>query len=169
VNFLRHHCQYYARTGMMSRTEESSSTAQNSRQKSLSSSIFSVPAPIKQLFDQFPLLTYPINDLPQRAPRHRNSHVLYVFTTDAGAIQSAPSYNPACLKWQVGVLLLPALHYSSSQHYRHTSSSPKSPSGSPQQTTMPHPVAPYRSYFPRRQSRISNHNPFIQANCNDGP
>ncbi|KAF2703469.1 hypothetical protein K504DRAFT_392321 [Pleomassaria siparia CBS 279.74] len=60
--------------------------------------IFAVPAPIRQLFDKFPLLTYPSNDLPHRT--RRNGHVLYVFATEDGAAAGAPSYNPACLKWQ---------------------------------------------------------------------
>ncbi|KAF2786163.1 hypothetical protein K505DRAFT_368463 [Melanomma pulvis-pyrius CBS 109.77] len=60
--------------------------------------IFSVPAPIRQLFDKFPLLTYPSNDLPHRA--HLDGHVLYVFASEDGAAAGAPSYNPACLKWQ---------------------------------------------------------------------
>jgi hypothetical protein len=66
-----------------------------------SRSIFTVPAPIKQLFDRFPLLTYSPNDLPQRAPRHRDAHTLFVFATEGEAADGAPSYNPACLKWQV--------------------------------------------------------------------
>ncbi|KAL5119974.1 hypothetical protein ACEQ8H_002072 [Pleosporales sp. CAS-2024a] len=63
-------------------------------------SLFAVPTPIKQLFDRFPLLTYPVNDLPQRAPQHRDAHVLYIFTPGEGAPKGLPSYNPACLKWQ---------------------------------------------------------------------
>jgi metaxin len=60
-----------------------------------------VPAPIKQLFDRFPLLSYPANELPLRAPRHRSEHVLYVFATEGGARRGEPSFNPSCLKWQV--------------------------------------------------------------------
>jgi metaxin len=100
VNFLQHH-RRHATHSIMSQAPKSSSSAQSNRQPPPSHSIFSVPTPIKQLFDQFPLLTYPINNLPQRAPRHRDAHVLYVFTTDQGAVHGAPSYNPACLKWQV--------------------------------------------------------------------
>ena len=61
--------------------------------------IFTVPTPIRQLFDQFPLQTYPSNELPYHA--HHKYHVLYVFATKEGAAAGAPSYNPACLKWQV--------------------------------------------------------------------
>lgn len=95
----------------MSRSSRSNVTATSSRQQQQppSSSIFSVPAPIKQLFDQFPLLTYPVNEFPQRVPQHGNAHVLYVFTTDQGALQGAPSYNPACLKWQVRLSPNPTL------------------------------------------------------------
>jgi len=86
---------------IMSSANEANAVGRSSKQQPPSRSLFSVPAPIKQLFDQFPLLTYPVNDLPQRAPQHRNAHVLHVFTTDNGAARGAPSYNPACLKWQV--------------------------------------------------------------------
>ncbi|OAL05310.1 hypothetical protein IQ06DRAFT_342612 [Phaeosphaeriaceae sp. SRC1lsM3a] len=87
----------------MSHNQESKEVPQRShpRQSVPSrSSIFTVPAPIKQLFDQFPLYTYPVNDLPQRAPQQRSAHVLYVFTTEDGAVRGLPSYNPACLRWQ---------------------------------------------------------------------
>ncbi|KAF1944029.1 hypothetical protein EJ02DRAFT_452871 [Clathrospora elynae] len=80
----------------MSQTEKS----QVNKQNQASASIFSVPAPIKQLFDRFPLHTYALHELPQRAPRHRNAHVLYLFTSDEGVLTGAPSHNPACLKWQ---------------------------------------------------------------------
>src|SRR6266568_2832283 len=64
-------------------------------------SIFTIPPPLKRLFDTFPLVTYPANELPLRAPRNRHQHALYVFTTADGAVSGAPSYNPSCLKWQV--------------------------------------------------------------------
>jgi len=86
----------------MSSANEANAAVRSNKQQPPPRSLFSVPAPIKQLFDQFPLLTYPVNDLPQRAPQYRNAHVLHVFTTDKGAARGAPSPNPACLKWQVG-------------------------------------------------------------------
>lgn len=61
--------------------------------------ILTVPTPIRQLFDKFPLQTYPSNELPYRA--HHKHHVLYVFATKEAAAAGAPSCNPACLKWQV--------------------------------------------------------------------
>ncbi|KAF2659637.1 hypothetical protein K491DRAFT_765925 [Lophiostoma macrostomum CBS 122681] len=76
------------------------SNTETERRPQPSRSIFTVPTPIKQLFDRFPLLTYPANELPLRAPRHRDAHVLYIFATEEGARNGAPSYNPACLKWQ---------------------------------------------------------------------
>jgi hypothetical protein len=63
--------------------------------------IFTIPPPLKRLFDTFPLVTYPANELPLRAPQNRHQHALYVFTTADGAVSGAPSYNPSCLKWQV--------------------------------------------------------------------
>ncbi|KAF2825821.1 hypothetical protein CC86DRAFT_382811 [Ophiobolus disseminans] len=86
----------------MSQPNDGDNDTQQSRRQTPAPSrgMFTVPAPIKQLFDQFPLLTYPTNDLPQRAPRSRNAHVLYVYTSEEGALKGLPSYNPACLKWQ---------------------------------------------------------------------
>ena len=65
---------------------------------------FATPQPIKLLFDRFPLITYPPNELPLRTARHREKHALYIFTTDEGAKRGAPSFNPGCLKWQVRLL-----------------------------------------------------------------
>lgn len=62
---------------------------------------FRVPAPIKHLFDKFPLTTYPANDLPQHSLSHQTSNRLFVFTDTAAARRGRPSFNPQCLKWQV--------------------------------------------------------------------
>ena len=64
-------------------------------------SFFRVPPPIKQLFDRFPLTTYPANDLPQRTPSGRADNQLFVFSDAASARRGRPSFNPQCLKWQV--------------------------------------------------------------------
>lgn len=64
---------------------------------------FSIPAPIKRIFDKFPLTTLPANDLPQRATPSRHGNKLFVFTDPSGARRGSPSFNPQCLKWQVGV------------------------------------------------------------------
>lgn len=69
-----------------------------------SSSWFSLPAPIRAIFDAFPLVTYSENELPQRVPRSRSQNTLHVFTLPAldGAANLSP--NPACLKWQAYLL-----------------------------------------------------------------
>jgi metaxin len=87
----------------MSQTSGSINAAQHNRRPAPAPyrGIFSVPTPIKQLFDRFPLLTYPVNELPQRAHHSRDAHVLYIFVSEEGARNGRPSYNPACLKWQV--------------------------------------------------------------------
>ncbi|KAI9870954.1 MAG: hypothetical protein M1830_003590 [Pleopsidium flavum] len=63
-------------------------------------SFFKVPGPVRQLFDKFPLITYPPNQLPQRSPRDRENHTLYIFTTQSEANNGDTSFNPSCLKWQ---------------------------------------------------------------------
>ncbi|PGH30674.1 hypothetical protein GX50_06538 [[Emmonsia] crescens] len=60
----------------------------------------SVPTPIKHVFDKFPLITYPANELPCRIADRSDNHTLYIFTTARGAGRGAPSFNPQCLKWQ---------------------------------------------------------------------
>ena len=61
---------------------------------------FRLPRPLKQIFDKFPLKTYPANQLPRSSQRRRDKHALYVFIGKEGASLGHPSYNPACLKWQ---------------------------------------------------------------------
>ena len=63
---------------------------------------FSVPAPIKRIFDRFPLTTYPPNDLPERPGTNVQGNRLFVFADAASARRGRPSFNPQCLKWQVG-------------------------------------------------------------------
>lgn len=78
--------------------------SEGSEQPSTASSFFTVPPPIKKLFDKFPLATYPANDLPQRSPSRRQGNQLFVFSDAAAARKGQPSYNPQCLKWQVSRL-----------------------------------------------------------------
>lgn len=73
-----------------------------SRQTSRVRDFFSVPAPVKTLFNSVPILTYPPNDLPQRALKPTRVPILYVFSTKEDAAAGRPSFNPSCLKWQVG-------------------------------------------------------------------
>ena len=83
------------RTTMPPKASESPQPVSESR------SLFTVPTPIKLLFDKFPLATYPANDLPQRCPSRRHENQLFVFSDAAGARRGRPSFNPQCLKWQV--------------------------------------------------------------------
>ena len=69
---------------------------------------FTTPSSIKRLFNNFPLRTYPPNELPQRETRDGTQHRLYIFTTPEEADSGSPSYNPSCLKWQAS---LPAPGY----------------------------------------------------------
>jgi metaxin len=67
-------------------------------------SIFSVPRPIKRVFDAFPLHVYPPNARPaqrQRGPRRGGGHALFLWTTPEDAEARRASFNPGCLKWQV--------------------------------------------------------------------
>jgi metaxin len=84
-------------------SDDSQSTAASSHplKQERTSPWFSVPEPVRRVFDKFPLRTYPANDLPRRSPRRREATTLYIFTSPKSARKGAPSFNPACLKWQV--------------------------------------------------------------------
>ncbi|TVY43727.1 Metaxin [Lachnellula subtilissima] len=84
---------------------------------------FSIPAPVKVLFDKVPVLTYPPNDLPQRAPKPARIPSLYVFIKKEDAAAGRPSYNPSCLKWQT------FLNFADINHRLMPSSNHASPSG----------------------------------------
>lgn len=72
-----------------------------SRQTNRVRSLFAIPSPVKKLFDKVPMVVYPPNDLPQRAPKSSRIPSLYVFSSDRDAAAGKPSFNPGCLKWQV--------------------------------------------------------------------
>lgn len=74
------------------------------RQSRKVTDLFSIPAPVKKLFDLVPITTYAPNPLPQRGPTSTKIPTLYVFTTDSDASAGKPSFNPTCLKWQVSEL-----------------------------------------------------------------
>ncbi|KAF3912590.1 Metaxin-3 [Orbilia brochopaga] len=64
-------------------------------------SLFRAPRFIRVLFGAFPLVTYPIDPLPERCRPAADvdsstTTTLFVF----GAEDGRPSFNPACLKWQ---------------------------------------------------------------------
>lgn len=67
--------------------------------------LFALPAPVKRVFDSFPVLTYAPNELPARAPRRAKKAALYVFSSPEDAKAGKPSFNPSCLKWQVSQLV----------------------------------------------------------------
>ncbi|KAF2011558.1 hypothetical protein BU24DRAFT_413193 [Aaosphaeria arxii CBS 175.79] len=75
---------------------------------------YSIPAPVRTLFNKFPLVTYPENDLP--LPRRNRENVLYVFG------ESPLSYNPSCLKWQA-YLRFSGINYSAIASSNHASPS----------------------------------------------
>ncbi|KAI9759781.1 MAG: hypothetical protein M4579_002080 [Chaenotheca gracillima] len=67
---------------------------------------FTIPPPVKRLFDRFPLVIYAPNELPASSPQRRRDtqteqlHTLYIFSTREDARHGRPSFNPTCLKWQ---------------------------------------------------------------------
>lgn len=65
-----------------------------------------LPAPVKRIFDEFPLKIYSANQLPQRTVTFRDEHTLFVFIGEGHAKSGGPSYNPGCLKWQVCNVLI---------------------------------------------------------------
>lgn len=83
----------------MTHATDGGAPATESRQEHRS--IFRIPAPLKRVFDRYPLITYDENEPPLRAPRTTGKHVLHVFTTAQDAKSRRPSFNPGCLKWQV--------------------------------------------------------------------
>lgn len=66
---------------------------------------FELPAPIRRLFDTFPLITYDENVLPQRVNIQRSRTTLHVFTLANNPSRTDLTLNPACLKWQAYLLV----------------------------------------------------------------
>ncbi|KAL8841508.1 MAG: hypothetical protein Q9170_000891 [Blastenia crenularia] len=64
------------------------------------------PKPIKRLFDKFPLITYPPNELPKRKPIQRDRNALYMFARPEDVRTNGPSFNPTCLKWETYLKLM---------------------------------------------------------------
>ncbi|RDW82082.1 hypothetical protein BP6252_03194 [Coleophoma cylindrospora] len=71
-----------------------------SQQSTKVKDLFSIPPPLKKLFDKVPVLVYSPNPLPQRTPKSARIPSLYVFSTPKDAAAGRPSFNPTCLKWQ---------------------------------------------------------------------
>ncbi|KAI9693778.1 MAG: hypothetical protein M1822_003049 [Bathelium mastoideum] len=80
-----------------------------STSRSASHNLFRIPAPIKRIFNRFPLLSYPANELPLRAPRARTQHALYTYLKLLNIpFISVPSNNHASPSGSLP-FLLPAL------------------------------------------------------------
>lgn len=60
-----------------------------------------IPPVIKRVFNRFPLITYPPNELNLCAPKAQTKHALYIFQARDSTLGNL-SCNPSCLKWQVG-------------------------------------------------------------------
>ena len=80
---------------------EDSSQTSFQKQSRIVKDFFSIPPPVKKLFDLVPLVTYPPNELPQRTLKASRIPSLYVFSTAHDAAAGRPSFNPSCLRWQV--------------------------------------------------------------------
>jgi metaxin len=84
------------------RGEDTASTSdQPARSSGGVRNFFSIPSPVRRLFDKVPMVVYTPNELPQRAPKSSRIPSLYVFSTEKDAAAGRPSFNPSCLKWQV--------------------------------------------------------------------
>jgi hypothetical protein len=134
------------------------------RQANRVRNLFSIPAPVKRLFDKVPVLTYPPNELPQRTPRPNKLPSLYVFIGDEDAAAGRPSFNPGCLKWQVrdaGNFFIRGLL----TFHRRSSESPEFNTVSSPQTIMPLPPESFLSYclhFMAHRPHKNHRSPFLQ-------
>ncbi|KAI4096464.1 MAG: hypothetical protein LQ344_000972 [Seirophora lacunosa] len=110
----------------MPQDEETKSRNIQSQLKPTPSPWLTTPKPIKRLFDNFPLVTYPANELPTRNPVDRSRNTLYIFARDDDARNGSPSFNPSCLKWQTYLLFtgIPFTTQPSSNHASPTGSLP---------------------------------------------
>lgn len=85
----------------MPQEDENKFKKSNVPAKAGESSWLTTPTFIRHIFDKFPLVTHPLNELPHRQPIERNENTLYIFAPEGDAQRGAPSFNPSCLKWQV--------------------------------------------------------------------
>lgn len=78
--------------------------SQSGPAQSQSKSWLPIPEPVKKLFDSFPVVTYPAQQLPAGCPRNEKLPTLWIFTKGDGLDANGRelmSFNPSCLKWQV--------------------------------------------------------------------
>ncbi|CAD6447373.1 6ff8c967-3e58-425d-9619-6570839eab8d [Sclerotinia trifoliorum] len=88
------------------------------RQTNAVKDLFSIPKPVKKLFDKVPIITYPANGLPERSPGAKNTKndgdarlpSLYIFCREGEEDEGKPSFNPGCLKWQTFLRLAGVNH-----------------------------------------------------------
>ncbi|KAI4229260.1 MAG: hypothetical protein L6R36_001008 [Xanthoria steineri] len=84
----------------MPQEDENKFKKSNIPAKAGESSWLTTPSFVRQIFDKFPLVTHPLNELPHRRPIERDKNTLYIFAPEGDARRGAPSFNPSCLKWQ---------------------------------------------------------------------
>ncbi|KAJ9659944.1 hypothetical protein H2198_002834 [Neophaeococcomyces mojaviensis] len=89
----------------MNTTDGATQTKRSVTTPRIQKSWFELPAPIRQLFDTFPLITYDENLLPQRTSIPRTQTTLHIFTPGDQANRTRLSPNPACLRWQAYLLI----------------------------------------------------------------
>lgn len=155
------------------RREAPGQTPDNATAAARARDFFSVPAPVKRIFDKFPLVTYPANDLPYCSWSNRQGNRLFVFTDAAGARHGRPSFNPQCLKWQViAYNNLPlksriVAHDARLWCSRHICGSPALNSTSSHPATMHRPPAPFLSSSPPCPSATTPRS--LPASSKNGP
>ncbi|KAK6526255.1 hypothetical protein TWF694_004862 [Orbilia ellipsospora] len=94
-----------------SRPAPAQSTASGTNDAGGTSSMFRAPTFIRTIFDKFPLYSYPVDPSPinslDKTPSEQphddlfSKNTLYVFSLPGDAQNCSPSFNPACLKWQI--------------------------------------------------------------------
>lgn len=89
------------RHSMSNNATHPSKSASDLQPNSVKSHWLALPAPLRHIFDTFPLVTYEESQPPQRVFKDRASHILHLFVSPKpSANGSVLSPNPACLKWQ---------------------------------------------------------------------
>ncbi|KAK2625611.1 hypothetical protein QTJ16_004923 [Diplocarpon rosae] len=122
---------------------------------------FSIPLPIRKLFDQVPVVVYAANPLPQRAPKSVRIPSLYVFSNSQDAAAGRPSFNPSCLKWQTFLSIAGIAHRLISSN-NHASPSGALPfllpafqgSNNAQQSLLPIPSSKFVKYATENAGRV---------------
>ncbi|KAK0745307.1 hypothetical protein B0T21DRAFT_390411 [Apiosordaria backusii] len=106
-------------------------------------SLWAIPGPLQKLFNHFPLVTLDPNALPVRSQVLTSASdtlpTLYVFSSDADALNGKPSINPACLKWQT-LLRLSKIPFLTSPSSNHASPTGSLPFLLPPRTISSHPI-----------------------------